>query len=302
MQGVRIPESATPTRRFEPRPSDGLHPARCPRYTPPMRLKDKIAIVIGAGQSPGEGMGNGRATVLRFAQEGARVLAVDNRLASAEETAAMVGQGGTGECVPWEADVTREATLAATMAEARRRFGRIDILHYNVGLSIAGGDAPLADITEEAFDRICAINLRGAVMACKHVIPIMRAQGSGVIITISSLAAWEQYPYVTYKATKAAMIAFTQQVAIQNAEFGIRANVILPGLMDTPMAVDTRARVSGKSRAEVAAARDAKVPLRKRMGTAWDVANAALFLASDEANFITGVALPVDGGALVKIG
>jgi NAD(P)-dependent dehydrogenase (short-subunit alcohol dehydrogenase family) len=271
-----------------------------------MRLRDKIAVVIGAGQSPGEGMGNGRATVLRFAQEGAKVLAVDSRLVSAEETATMVAQGasggGSGECVPFEADVTKEATLAAAMAEARRRYGRIDILHYNVGLSIAGGDAPLAEITEEAFDRICAINLRGAVMACKHVIPIMRAQGGGVIITISSLAAWEQYPYVAYKATKAAMIAFTQQVAIQNAEFGIRANTILPGLMDTPMAVDTRARASGKSRAEVAAARDAKVPLRKRMGTAWDVANAALFLASDEANFITGVALPVDGGAMVKVG
>jgi NAD(P)-dependent dehydrogenase (short-subunit alcohol dehydrogenase family) len=265
-----------------------------------MRLKGKIAVVIGAGQSPGEGMGNGRATVLRFAQEGAKVLAVDNRLASAEETAAMVAQGGTGECEPFEADVTEEATLAAAMAEAKRRFGRIDILHYNVGLSIAGGDAPLGEITEAAFDRICAINLRGAVMACKHVIPIMRAQRAGVIITISSLAAWEQYPYVAYKATKAAMIAFTQQVAIQNAEFGIRANVILPGLMDTPMAVDTRARVSGKSRAEVAAARDAKVPLRAR--TAWDVANAALFLASDEANFITGAALPVDGGASVKVG
>src|SRR5262245_56397827 len=130
-----------------------------------MRLKDKIAVIIGAGQSPGEGMGNGRATVLRFAQEGAKVLAVDNRLASAEETAAMVAQGRVGECVPFEADVTREATLAAAMAEAHRRYGRIDILHYNVGLSIAGGDAPLAEITEEAFDRICAINLRGAVMA-----------------------------------------------------------------------------------------------------------------------------------------
>ena len=270
-----------------------------------MRLKDKIAIVVGAGQSPGEGMGNGRATVLRFVQEGATVMAVDRDLASAEETVAMARQHGTGQhgaCVAFEADVTKEATLAAAIEEARRRYGRIDIMHYNVGLSIAGGDAPLTEITEEAFDRICAINLRGAVMACKHVIPVMRAQGAGVIITISSLAAWEQYPYVTYKATKAAMIAFTQQVAIQNAEFGIRANVILPGLMDTPMAVDTRARVSGKSRAEVAAARDAKVPLRKRMGTAWDVANAALFLASDEANFITGVALPVDGGALVKIG
>jgi NAD(P)-dependent dehydrogenase (short-subunit alcohol dehydrogenase family) len=267
-----------------------------------MRLKNKIAVVIGAGQSPGEGMGNGRATVLRFAQEGASVLAVDNRLASAEETAAMVAQAGTGACVPFEADVTKEQTLAAAMAEARRRFGRIDILHYNVGLSIGGGDAPLAEITEEAFDRICAINLRGAVMAVKHVVPIMRAQRSGVILTISSVAAFEVYQYVAYKATKAAMVAFTQQVAIENAEYGIRANVIMPGLIDTPMAVDTRARSFGRSRAEIVAARDAKVPLRKRMGTAWDVANAALFLVSDEADFITGVALPVDGGALVRVG
>jgi NAD(P)-dependent dehydrogenase (short-subunit alcohol dehydrogenase family) len=265
-----------------------------------MRLKDKVAIVVGAGQSPGEGMGNGRATVLRFAQEGARVMAVDNRLGSAEETAAMVRQSG-GECVAFAADVTDEATLAAMVEAARLRFGRIDVLHYNVGLSIAGGDAPLDQITEAAFDRISAINLRGAIMACKHVLPVMRAQRAGVIIMISSVAAWEQYPNVAYKATKAAMIAFTQQVAIQNAEFGVRANVILPGLMDTPMAVDTRARASGKSRAEVAAGRDARVPLRHKMGTAWDVANAALFLASDEANFITGVALPVDGGALVAI-
>jgi len=139
-------------------------------------------------------------------------------------------------------------------------------------------------------------------MACKHVLPIMRQQRAGVIINISSVAAWENYPLVAYKATKAAMIAFTQQLAIQNAEYGIRANAILPGLMDTPMAVDTRARVSGKSRAEVVAERNARVPLRGRMGTAWDVANAALFLASDEANFITGAALPVDGGALVNIG
>jgi NAD(P)-dependent dehydrogenase (short-subunit alcohol dehydrogenase family) len=139
-------------------------------------------------------------------------------------------------------------------------------------------------------------------MACKHVIPIMRRQRSGAIIMISSLAALEKYPFVAYKATKAAMIAFTQQVAIQNAEYGIRANAILPGLMDTPMAVDTRARASGKSRAQVAAERDARVPLRQKMGTAWDVANAALFLASDEANFITGVALPVDGGGSINVG
>jgi len=266
-----------------------------------MRLAGKTAIVIGAGQSPGEGLGNGRATVLRFAQEGARVMAVDRELASAAETAGLVAKDG-GACVAFEADVTREGTLAAAVADARTRWGRIDILHYNVGVSIAGGDAPILDISEEAFDRLCAVNLRGAVMACKHVLPVMRAQGSGVIITISSVAAWGEYPNAAYKATKAAMIALTQQIAIQNAEYGIRANVILPGLMDTPMAVDTRARASGRSRAEIAAQRDAQVPLRRRMGTAWDVANAALFLASDEANFITGAALPVDGGALVRIG
>jgi NAD(P)-dependent dehydrogenase (short-subunit alcohol dehydrogenase family) len=266
-----------------------------------MRLEGKSAIVIGAGQGPGEGMGNGRATALRFAQEGARVLAVDRDLASAEETVSMVRKEGS-ECFAFEADVTKEATLAAAVAAAEKRWGRIDILHYNVGVSLAGGDAPLLNFTEEAFDRISAINLRGAIMACKHVIPIMRRQRAGAIVMISSLAALENYPYVAYKATKAALIAFTQQVAIQNAEYGIRANVILPGLLDTPMAVDTRARVSGKSRAQVAAERDARVPLRRKMGTAWDVANAALFLASDEANFITGVALLVDGGGALNVG
>src|SRR5512134_1698485 len=266
-----------------------------------MRLPGKIAVVVGAGQSPGEGIGNGRATALRFAREGARVLAVDRDIASAQETAAMVAAEG-GECLVCEADVTREQTLAAAVAFAQARWGRIDILHNNVGVSLGGGDAPLAELTEEAFDRISAINLRGTIMACKHVLPIMRQQRDGAIVNISSVAAWSDYPLVAYKATKAAMIAFTQQIAIQNAAYGIRANVILPGLMDTPMAVDTRARHSGKPRAEVAAMRDARVPLRRKMGTAWDVANAALFLASDEANFITGVQLPVDGGSLVNIG
>src|SRR3984893_9391254 len=266
-----------------------------------MRLEGKVAVIVGAGQNPGEGIGNGRATTLRFAQEGARILAVDVLIASAEETAAMATQGG--ECVPFVADVTKEETLAAAMEAARARWGRIDILHNNVGVSIGGGDKPLDELSEEAFDRVCAINLRGTIMACKHVLPIMRLQRSGAIINISSVAARENsYPLVTYKATKAAMIAFTEQLALQNAPYGIRANCILPGLMDTPMAVDTRARASNRSRAEVAAERDAKVPLRGRMGTAWDVANAALFLASDEANFITGVALPVDGGALVRAG
>ena len=270
-----------------------------------MRLRNKTAIVIGAGQSPGTGMGNGRATALRFAQEGAKVMSVDRELGLAEETAALVRENcgqADGDCFAFEADVTREAAMAAMIAEAKKRWGRIDILHYNVGVSLGGGDAPLLELTEKAFDNIVAINLRGAVMACKHAVPVMREQRSGVILMISSLAAIEKYPYVTYKATKAAMIAFTEQVAIQNAEYGIRANVILPGLMDTPMAVDTRARKTGKSRAEIAAMRDARVPLRRKMGTAWDVANAALFLASDEANFITGVSLLVDGGGALDIG
>jgi NAD(P)-dependent dehydrogenase (short-subunit alcohol dehydrogenase family) len=265
-----------------------------------MRLKEKTAIVVGAGQSPGEGMGNGRATALLFAREGARVLAVDHRLDSAKETAqAVANEGGT--CVPFEADVTKEASLRAAAAEAIKLWGRIDVLHNNVGVSLAGGDAAPTEITEDAFDRVNAINLRGTIMACKHVVPIMRKQQAGSIINISSVAALTaNYPTVAYKTTKAGMIAFTEQLAYQNAEYGVRANAILPGLMNTPMAVDTRARTWGKSRAEVEAARNARVPLRKRMGTAWDVAYAALFLASDEANFITGISLLVDGGGSLR--
>jgi NAD(P)-dependent dehydrogenase (short-subunit alcohol dehydrogenase family) len=266
-----------------------------------MRLAGKIAVIVGAGQSPGEGMGNGRATAIRFAQEGAKVLAVDRDLASAKDTAALLTKEGR-ECLPFQADVVDERTLAAAIAFAQKQWGRIDILHNNVGVSLGGGDKPLLELTEDIFDRVQAINLRGTIMACKHVIPIMREQRSGVILSISSIAAWIDYPLVVYKATKAAMIAFTQQLALQNAAYGIRANVILPGLMNTPMAVDTRAQAFGKTRATIEAERDQKVPLRGKMGTAWDVANAALFLASDEANFITGVALPVDGGALVRIG
>ena len=264
-----------------------------------MRLANKVAVVIGAGQSPGEGVGNGRATVLRFAQEGAKIWAVDRDLASAEETAALAVKGG-GTAEAHIGDATSETSLATAINAAHARWGRVDILHYNVGVSLGGGDTVLADFTEAAFDRLCAINLRGCIMAAKHAIPIMRTQNSGVIINISSVAAYENYPYVAYKVTKAAMVEFTKQLAIQNAPYGIRANVILPGLMDTPMAVDTRARATNRTRAEIAAERDSRVPLRGKMGTGWDVANAALFLASDEANFITGVELPVDGGALVR--
>lgn len=266
------------------------------------RLENKVAVVIGAGQGPGEGMGNGRATAILFAREGARVVCVDKNLSSAEETAVMAtGQGGVA--VAAEADVVRDLSLKAMIDDAVKRWGRIDVLHYNVGVSLAGGDRSPLEITEEAFDRINAINLRGFIMSCKHALPVMRAQRAGSIISISSVAALSStYPTVVYKTTKMGMIAYTEQIARQNADVGVRANVILPGLMDTPMAVDTRVREWGQTREQVVAARDARVPLRRKMGTAWDVARAALFLASDESDFITGVALPVDGGALLRSG
>lgn len=266
-----------------------------------MRLADKVAMVVGGGQSPGMTVGNGRATAILFAREGASVVVVDRDLASAEETVATIAkEGGRAEAAV--ADITREASIEAAVRAALDRHGRIDVLHNNVGVSISGGDRETTEIDEAAFDRVVAINLRGMVMTCKHVLPAMRAQRKGAIVNISSMAAISSYPYVGYKTTKAGVIAFTQQLANQNAPYGIRANVILPGLMDTPMAVDTRVAALGKTREEIAAERDARVPLGGRMGTAWDVAHAALFLASDEAGFVTGVSLPVDGGASVRVG
>lgn len=267
-----------------------------------VRLKDKVAVIIGAGQTPGEAIGNGRATVIRFAQEGAKILAVDRDKASAQESLdkADIPQLD-GEAMA--ADVAVSENLQQVVQAAMARWGRIDILHYNVGVSLAGGDAPLEDLEDDAFDRVMRINLRGAIMAAKFVEPIMRKQESGVVLNVSSMSAIETgVPLVTYRASKAGMIAFTQQFAMRNARFGIRANALLPGLMETSMAVETRMKLSGRSREDIIAERNAKVPLRGRGGTGWDVANAALFLASDEANFITGVSLPIDGGSLIKIG
>jgi len=259
------------------------------------RLSGKVCVVTGTGGSMG------RATALTFAREGASVLCVDHNIDSAQETVDMItAKGGIAQA--FRADVTSATDIERMVVQAYGIWGRIDVLHNNVGVSLAGGDAELLALTEDAFDRCVAINLKSCILAAQRVIPIMRRQGSGSIINISSMAVITTYPYVAYKATKAAMIAFTEQLAYQNAQYGIRANVILPGLMNTPMAVDTRAREFNKTRAEVEAERDSRVPLRRKMGTAWDVANAALFLASDEANFITGVSLPVDGGASVRRG
>ena len=264
-----------------------------------MRLKEKVAIVVGGGQIPGGTIGNGRATAILFGREGAKVMVVDRNLNSAQDTVSMiVEEGGIAKAVA--ADVTDEASLQKMIAHCVTEWGRIDILHNNVGFSLGAGDAVIEEITSEAFDRIMQLNLRGMVMTCKHVLPIMRKQRSGVIISISSHAVLVSYPYVAYKASKAGVIAMTEQLADMNAEYGIRANAILPGLMNTPMAIESRIK-KGKSREEVIAERDAQVPLGK-MGTAWDVAYAALFLASDEAKFISGVSLLVDGGASVRRG
>ncbi|MFV0457388.1 MAG: SDR family NAD(P)-dependent oxidoreductase [Actinomycetales bacterium] len=264
------------------------------------RLAGKVAIVIGAGQSAGESIGNGRATAIRFMEEGASVLAVDRDIASARETVSMAQ---SGEAEPVAADVADSESLKAAVAAAMDRWGRIDVLHYNVGVSVAAGDQALEDLTDDAFDRISTINLRGAVMAAKFVQPIMRDQRCGVILNVASMSAIEtSTPLVTYRTSKAGLIAFTQQLAIRNAEYGVRANAILPGRMVTAMAVDTRSRLTGRPREELIAERAALIPLQGHVGTGWDIAHAAVFLASDEAGFITGASLPVDGGALVKIG
>ena len=272
-----------------------------PWQSPTLSLDGRVAIVAGAGQTPGPVIGNGRATCVLFARAGAHVIALDRDRASADETAAMIeADGGSAEALV--ADVTEEAALIAVVQVIVERHGRIDVLQNNVGVAYTGGDSPLADLDEASFDRVMAINLRGTVMACKHVVPVMRSQGSGVITNISSIAAVVDYKSVTYKTSKAGMLAFSRQLALDCAPDGVRVNAILPGYMDTPMAVDTQARRYGRPREEIAATRDTWTPLRGGMGSAWDVAQASLFLASDAARFITGVALPVDGGVMARVG
>ncbi len=263
-------------------------------------LAGKVAVVVGAGQTPGQTIGNGRATAVLFAREGAQVVAVDRDLEAAQATVGAIRTAG-GTALALAADITVERDVERFVAETVERLGRIDVLHNNVGVSLAAGDGPVADITGAAFDLVTATNLRSMVLTCKHALAVMQAQRSGVIVNISSVAAVVDYPNIAYKTSKAGVIALTENLAITYARYGIRVNCILPGLMNTPMAIEPRVGRDGLSREQVIALRDSRVPLGK-MGTGWDVAQAALFLASPQAGFITGVALPVDGGQRLKAG
>ena len=263
------------------------------------RLKDKVAIIVGAGQTPGDTIGNGRASAILYAREGAKCLCVDRRVDSARDTCSMIENEG-GAAVPFEADATSEQDCKRLASACVERFGRIDILHNNVG--IGEGDAGVTRLEEAAWDRILAVNLKSVFLTSKHVLPVMRNQGSGAIVNISSIAAvCSMNGMLAYKASKAGVNAVTQQMALANAKYGIRVNAIMPGLMDTPMAIEGIVKARGLAKERVRAARDAQVPLGGKMGTGWDIAHAALFLVSDEARFITGVILPVDGGQSARI-
>ncbi len=264
------------------------------------RLEGKAAVVVGAGQTPGETIGNGRAMAILFAREGARVLCVDRVGERAEETAAMIRTEG-GAAFALQADGTRAADAAAIIGEAVARLERLDILVNNVGIG-GGGDGPAHKVEEAAFDRILSVNLKGMLLVTRAALGVMREQRAGAIVNISSLAARSGGIQVAYEVSKAAVNRLTISTAQGQARYGVRCNAVQPGLMDTPMAVAGIAAASGRPEAEVRAERDAAVPLGRRMGTGWDTAYAALFLASDEAKFITGVVLPVDGGLGVRIG
>lgn len=235
-----------------------------------------------------------------FVREGAKVTLADRDLNSARETAEMIArEGGVAECVA--ADWTRAADCRTIASACREAWGRIDFLQNNVG--IGTGDAGPLELTERAFDRIIAVNLKGCLLSCQAVVPVMREQGSGSIVNISSIAALAAaVPLTAYRISKVGVNVLSHSLALDNAPHGVRVNTIMPGLLDTPMAIDAWAAKLEVPREQIRAERDAFVPPRAKMGTGWDVAYASLFLHTDEAGFITGAVLPVDGGQLTRIG
>jgi NAD(P)-dependent dehydrogenase (short-subunit alcohol dehydrogenase family) len=260
----------------------------------PGRLAGKTAVIVGGGQRAGETVGNGRAAALAYAREGARVLVADLDLESARETVRQVQAAG-GEALAHRTDVTSEEDCAALLGVARGAFAVIDILHTNVGIVIA---APVESTSPLDWNRSMDTNLTGLWMTCRQFLPVMRQQGHGVVINISSLASLLTGAN-PYTISKGAVNALTRGLALEYAPHGIRVNAIAPGMIDTPVGVDRVAAATGRSRDEVAASRAATVPMRHQ-GTAWDIANAAVFLASDEAAYITGAVLPVDGGSSLQ--
>ncbi|MDY0241910.1 MAG: SDR family oxidoreductase [Rhodospirillaceae bacterium] len=255
------------------------------------RLKDRVVVIFGAG-SVGPGWGNGKATAVAYAREGAKVIAVDYNRAAAEETATIIrGEGLV--CEALVADVTKSDQVKKVIDDTMALFGRIDVLQNNVGATVMGGPV---ELSEADWQKQMDINLKSVFLTCKHTLPVMLAQGSGAIVNVSSLAAlrYTGYPYIGYYAAKAGVNQFTVGLALQYAGQGIRVNAVVPGLMNTPLIFQ---QISGQyaDKDAMVKARDAACPMG-RMGTGWDVARASVFLASDEAQYITGVCLPVDGG------
>lgn len=265
------------------------------------QLQGKRSLVVGGGQTPGSTIGNGRATALLFAREGAEVVVADRELDRAKETAAEIVKAGA-EAWAVQADVSDEDSVIEMANYARETMGGVDVLHHNVGIGVSAGDASVEDIDLEIFERMTRVNLTGMVATCKHIIPLMREQGGGSIVCVGSLASVTRYPYIAYKTSKAGVVSLVENIAYHQASAGIRANAILPGYMDTPMAIEAHVARNERSREQIYADRESRVPLRGKQGTAWDTANAALFLASDRAQFITGVALRVDGGQSLIVG
>jgi NAD(P)-dependent dehydrogenase (short-subunit alcohol dehydrogenase family) len=264
------------------------------------RLKGKTAMVVGAG-SIGPGWGNGKATAVTFARQGAQVFCVDRNAAAAEETVKIITSEG-GKAAAFTADVSRGGEVEAMVAACLKTYGRIDVLDNNVGIAEMGN---VVEVSEAEWDRVFAVNLKSAFLSMKHVIPVMQKQGGGSIINISSIASIRHLgiSYVSYGTSKAAMNQMTRTTAVQFASDHVRVNAILPGLMKTPMVEHSAGLAASYAKGDVEAmwrARDAQVPMG-HMGDAWDVANAALFLASDESKYVTGIELIVDGGVTLKV-
>ena len=274
------------------------------------KLQDRVVIVVGAG-SVGPGWGNGKAAAVLYARAGAKVLAVDINPDAAAETAGIIaGEGGTAET--FAADVSKADRVEAMVEACLDRFGRLDVLHNNVGII---APTPTAEVSEAEWDRMHAVNLKSMFLTCRAALPVMerndfrvdgdgRKIGRGAIVNVSSISGirWLGVPYITYAVTKGGVLPLTRTIALEYAGRGIRANAILPGLMDTPMVVEPLKDAYGDGDiVRMAEARNAQCPTGY-MGDGWDVGHAAVFLASDDARYITGAELVVDGGFSARAG